>query len=237
MQASRRISKGDAFVCEADEVQRLAKLLESRVGDVSWEIGCADGIDRKGHNLEELLAFDNAPACRIEQLFLSARAKGGERTASIRLGGAYSTIEASTDGPAEFVEQLSTSLESHLSGLRTWYARVARLDFVNIGFLLLFSIFTVAILAVALGFSGTSDESTGSTARGQALVYTMIGGVIAVGWILNKLREELFPSVTFAVGQGKRRYETLQKTRWSVIVGFGISLLAGLTLLVIPIGR
>ena len=84
---------------------------------------------------------------------------------------------------------------------------------------------------VAFDLIDSGDESSGPTPRGTALVYTVIGGAIVVGWGLNRIRERLCPPVTFAMGQGKRRHENFEKIRWGVIVAFTVSLSAGLLLL------
>ena len=233
MQAHWNISKNEAFVCEAEDLERLTKLLESHVGEVSWEITCADGIDRSGKDFTELLEFDNALDRRIQRLRLYARSNNAQCTVSVDLGGHFNNVYAFIDGPIEFVEKLRPTLESQLSGLRAWYKRVARMDFVIVVCLLLLSIFIASMLAVAVDLVDSSNESSEPTARGRALVYTVIGGALVIGWSLNKVRERLFPSVTFAISQGTRRHEYLEKVRWSVIVAFGVSLLAGLLLLVL----
>ncbi len=55
---------------------------------------------------------------------------------------------------------------------------------------------------------------------------------IVVLWVspffFNKLREKFFPIATFAIGQGKERYELEEKIRWSIIVALVVSVLASL---------
>ena len=230
MQASWRVSKDEAFVCEAEDLERLTKLLKSRVGEVSWEIVCADGIDRSSEDLTALLEFDNAPNRTIQRLHLRAWGNNAQCSASVRLGGLFNALDASIDGPIEFVEQLRSALESQLYGLRAWYARVARMDFV--GLLLLFWVCTGIVLA---NLVDSSNESSGLTVRGKVLLFfTATLGVMVIGWGLNGIRKRLFPRVTFAIGQGKRRHGNLEKIRWGVFIAFGVSLLAGLLLLGLP---
>ena len=233
MRASWSISKNDAFVCEAEDLRRLIKLLESHASEVSWKIVCTDGIDRSGEDLAALLEFDNAPNRRIQRLHLRACSNDTQCSAYVWLGGSFNVLEASIDGSIEFVDQLRPALESQLYGLRAWYTRIARTDFVKVSFLLLFSVSIVFFLLVAFGFvegSNESPEPTEPTAkRGFALAVTVVWGGLVVGWGLNKIRERLFPPVTFAMGQGKRRHEILEKVRWSVTFT-GVTLLAGLLL-------
>ena len=234
MLASSTISKCQAFVCDDEDLRRLIQLLESRVGPVSWTILCSDGIDRTGDDIEELLDFDNAPNRRIQHLRLRAHDAEDRCSAAVSLGGRGNVIEASIEGSTGFVDQLHPVLESHLSGLREWYTRVARADFVVL--LLLFPAFVWggSVLLRAFGFIGVSNEFPEpleiQRERASAILITGFIGVVAAGWGLNKIREKLFPLVTFAIGQGKRSYETLEKVRWGVIVALGVSLGAGLLL-------
>ena len=234
MQGSRTISEDVAFACEHDDLERLANLLATRVGPMSWKLEWSDRIDRQGDDLAKLLEFVNSSRQEVRDIQLWARSEDRERHVSIGLGRGFSNIYTSIEGPVEFVQQFSAVLEAQLSGFRPWYARVARLDFVDVGFGILFSLFAVVVLLTALGLVGTDDRSSDPTARGQALLYTVIGVVVVIGWLLNKARERRFPMTTFALGQGKRRYQTLEKVRWTVVVGFIVSVGAGVVVLALP---
>ena len=234
MQARSTISKCQAFVCHDEDLRRLIQLLESRVGPVSWTILCSDSIDRTGDDIEELLGFDNAPNRRIQYLRLRAHDAEDRCSAAVSLGGRGNVIEASIEGSTGFVDPLHLVLESQLSGLREWYTRVARADFVVLFLLFLAFVGGGLFLLFGFGFIGVSNESPEppeiQRERVVAIFFTVVLGVIVAGWGLNKIREKLFPLVTFAIGQGKRSYETLEKVRWGVIVALGVSLGAGLLL-------
>ena len=232
VKAKWSISKDGAFVCEAEDLERLTRLLELEVGEISWEIACADGVTRSGDNVAMLLEFDNAPNRKIQRLRLHAGGYVAERSASVQLGGSLDVLHVSIDGPAEVVDQLRPALESQLSGLRVWYGRVADFDFLGASMLFLFLLGGTLFLAVVLLES--SNESAETSRRPQAIFITVIVGIPVIAWGLNKIRDRLFPRVTFAIGQGKRRHEHLEKVRWGVIVAFGVSLSAGLVLLGFP---
>ena len=142
MQASWSVSKNGAFICEADDLERLTKLLESHVGEVSWEIACADGIDRRGQDLTALLEFDNAPNRRIQRLRLRAHGKNAQCSASVQLGDLFNVLDVSIDGPVEFMEQLRRRLNHRCMGSVHGYDGVARTDFVNVVLLVLLSVFS-----------------------------------------------------------------------------------------------
>ena len=233
MQASWHVSKDEAFVCEAEDLERLTKLFKSRVGEVSWEIVCADGIDRSGEDLTALLEFDNAPNRTIQRLRLRAWGNNAQCSASVRLGGLFNALDASIDGPIEFVEQLRPALESQLYGLRAWYARVARMDFV--GLLLLFWVCTGIVLAIAFDPVDSSNESSGLTARGELLLFsTATLGVMVIGWRLKQDSQTTISTRHVRDWPGETTPRKLRKNSvgcdyrvWSIVIGGSIA--AGLT--------
>ena len=229
IQARWSLSRDDGIVCEAEDIRRLVTALTASVGSVSWEIECADGVSRSGSNIEELLAFDNPPDREIQRLIVRARSDDGRAIASVELGGKVASVSASIDGPSELVQQFRTALEPQLFGLRAWYTRVARLDFISVVLFFFFVMWLTVTIGMALGILATNDEP-GLPLRGQAVAYTMIAGAIGAGWLLNRLRERIFPVATFEMGQGKRRHELLEKVRWGVVVAFIVSLVSGLLL-------
>ena len=228
MKAKWSISKEGAFVCEAEDLERLTRLLDSEVGELSWEIACADGVTRSGENVATLLEFDNAPNRKIQRLRLHAGGYLGQRSASVQLGGRFDVLDASIEGPAEFVNQLRPALESQLSGLRVWYGRVTGIDFHLATLFLLILLALTMYLAFLFGFIESSNEPPLTSRRAQVIVVTAIAGISVLPWGLSKIRDRLFPRATFAIGQGKRRHENLEKVRWGVIIAFGVSLAAGL---------
>ena len=228
MKAKWSISKEGAFVCEAEDLERLTRLLDSEVGELSWEIACADGVTRSGENVATLLEFDNTPNRKIQGLRLHAGGYVGQRSASVQLGGRFDELDASIEGPPEFVDQLRPALESQLSGLRVWYGRVTGIDFYLASLFLLILLWVTMRLAFLFGFIESSNEPPATSRRAQVIVVTAIAGISLIPWGLSKIRDRLFPRATFAIGQGKRRHENLEKVRWGVIIAFGVSLAAGL---------
>ena len=215
MKAKWSISKEGAFVCEAEDLERLTRLLDSEVGELSWEIACADGVTRSGENVATLLEFDNAPNRKIQGLRLhaggyvgqrSASVAGGyvgQRSASVQLGGRFDELDASIEGPPEFVDQLRPALESQLSGLRVWYGRVTGIDFYLASLFLLILLWVTMRLAFLFGFIESSNEPPATSRRAQVIVVTAIAGISLIPWGLSKIRDRLFPRATFAIGQGK----------------------------------
>jgi hypothetical protein len=72
--------------------------------------------------------------------------------------------------------------------------------------------------------------------------WTALLGLIAVaaflpqiiGGILNWIRDKNFPKTVFAIGQGAKRHANKEVVRTVVIVGFVVSLVAGVVLFFVP---
>ena len=56
-----------------------------------------------------------------------------------------------------------------------------------------------------------------------AIIVALVGGLG-----LNKLKSKIFPSSTFALGQGKARHNHLENIRWGVIIAFIVGVAASL---------
>ena len=234
MKAKWTISKAGAVVCEAEDLERLIRLLDSEVGELPWEIVCADGVTRSGKNVATLLEFDNAPNRKIQRLRIRAGGYVAERNASVQLGGPLDVLDATIEGPSEFVDQLRPALESQLSGLRVWYGSLTGVNFFIVSMILLMLLLVTVFIAEVFGFTQSSNEPPEPSRGAQVFVVTLLAGISVIPWGLNKIRDRLFPCVSFAIGQGKRRHEFLEKVRWGVIVAFGVSLSAGVVLLGLP---
>ena len=229
MHAEWSTAKGGAFVCEAEDLKRLTTLLESKVGEVSWKIMCADGLTRSGDEITTLLEFDNDPDRKIQGLHLRGGGYAAGCRASVQLGGSFKVLNMSIDGPADFVEELRPILESQLSGIRAWYTHISQVSW----YAIVMVVFALFFLGVSLVIVSNFDEVIAQSFQFTNMVISaMVGlffGVFTLS--LNKIRDKLFPPVTFAIGQGKRRYDNMEKVRWSVIIAFVVSLGAGLVFL------
>jgi hypothetical protein len=93
----------------------------------------------------------------------------------------------------------------------------------------LFVLLVAAIVASVLGWLPTEPNPAraasppGRSPNDAKVLAVFIGTFVGAG-ILDSLRERCFPSAAFALGHGVHRYEIVEKVRWSVVVGFLVSL-------------
>lgn len=91
---------------------------------------------------------------------------------------------------------------------------------------------TWVVLLVVVAVSG-SDKAAGelgpkASALAQLIIYGSIAVVVAAGWALNRFNRRVFPLASFLIGQERRRFETWEKVRWTVVVGLGVAVLGSL---------
>ena len=229
MKAKWNISNNDAFVCSAEDIKRIARLLESLEGRITWTMECADHVERSGNgpDLENLLDFDNAPSHSIQSVDINTRShynvpEDQQFNVSVRLGSrVFSVLSVSIDGHIDLVERVRSSLESALRGLRAWYWRFASINVYLSWMIVSLMILLVVSLALVLGVVDTTSSADSITsdqvARMIGLTVTFSLVVVAVLWTFDRLRERLFPRVAFTIGQGKQRHEIADWTRKLII--------------------
>jgi len=70
----------------------------------------------------------------------------------------------------------------------------------------------------------------------MAQILAIVGPTLLffAGVVVDHFRGRIFPMATFEIGQGSGRHSTLEAVRWTVVIGFLVSIAAGLVL--IPFG-
>lgn len=237
MTDSASVEISHAFVLTSVEAAKLWSILGGSFESVVASARCSDGIRREFQSQDQLTNYENPRTRAIRALILEARSRQPYGSASITLGGRYSSsIEVSISGDEITVLRLRDRIAEILDGMRPWYSPISRVDFFYIvgGALLL------AFLVLQGVTSGSSSQKTLTFAQAAGAAVIVIAFLILVGsliWALNRLRDRFFPITVFAIGQGQVRFEFDDKIRWVVIVGFGVSVFASIlvTLLLAPI--
>ena len=64
------------------------------------------------------------------------------------------------------------------------------------------------------------------------VVYGAIAVLIVMGITLNRFRDTVFPRSVFLTGQGKARFQQLERFQWGVVIAFAVSFTAGVVIAV-----
>lgn len=216
MEASGNAEWKHAFVLKEADVRKVWELLQLHIGTVACSGECADGITRQFGDVDKILEFNNAKQKGFKRIVFDSMSEDRSNFANLEFSeNRWKPISVRISGSEEVVVKLKGEIEDVIHGMRPWYSRFTRVDFFYVG---------LAILSPLSGFllvlsQGRRIKSLTMNGAIQAFVgSTVLVFVIGVSiWILNKLRERLFPICCFALGQGKDRYATQEKIRWGLV--------------------
>ncbi len=228
------------FVLTEASVKKINEAL-SKFGDtVTYRVDCADELERT-FDLKKLLAYENAPKKAIKAVTIEAKREQVDdfRIATVRLRNEWfrTPVDLSFRGPESEVEKLNGAIESILAGMRPWYWWVARYSLLSIVLILTLTLsFVVMVVALTrrLVVANPPGQAIGTAAGMEIMTYTLAAAelMFVVVFALDWFKGRLFPRAIFAIGQGLTRHIFWEKIRWTVLIGFLVSLAASLAVLV-----
>jgi len=236
MKVSRQVFLQKSFIFKPVDAQKLYSSFKELVGQPRFRIECSDGLDRELGDLDSLLDFENALSKQVESVIITAASESREQRATLKLTTrSQSTVFISLEGSEDVISKLNEAIEDRIEGMNPWYALVTRINFINIALAVLVGAYLIMLTAGALGLLGGQASSPSKTdSRTEAYANLLIIGTVALAfagaWGLNRVRDRLFPTGTFAVGQGEERHKRQEMWRWAVVIGFLVSLVAGVAL-------
>ena len=220
MEAHTKFDIPHAFVVTSNDISKLWNIFQQNGLTVTAAVSCTDGLVRHFDDCESLLKYDNPTRAAITSIEISAKSLDPYTTAEISFGARYSEpISISLRGEENSVSSMRTYVTDTVDGMCAWYSRLSTIDF----FYVWASILMVLVMLAQI----MSPSSTPHLARPFqkaleifASVAAIMGGIVAVIWLIARLRKRLFPVATFAIGQGLPRHQQNEQIRWVVIVGF-----------------
>jgi hypothetical protein len=231
MDASYSVELSHAFVIGEDELKKLTRLLSDRIGALEIRADCADDVARTFTTLSELVAFENPQGKEIRRLYISARSDDFTKRATIDLfGSRWRGISLEFHARDDVVSRLRTEVLDVVGGMRPWYAVLHRADFVSISLIVYLLLWFGLLIAVAFKWipvQASKEGNASGSAMAQLIVYGGIAVLFAMGIALNRFRDILFPRAVFLIGQGKARFQQLERFQWGVVIAFIVSFAAG----------
>lgn len=233
MKASHCRSGKQPLLVEADDLESLCELISSFSEHIRITAKCRDNIEREPENLGELIAYENALAREIIELRIIGRSDDWERSVRLKLSNSLlESFSLDIEGPEDSVSQLADTLQEKLVGMRPWYASAAKTSMLAFGvsitvFLALASIIIANILPKTPADSSAAPETWQRNAFIWGIAFALLFGPPILGVVLDRVKARVFPVATFAIGQGLKRHNTGELVRSVVILGFVVSLVAG----------
>ena len=223
------------FVVSPDHLKKLVELLQKRIGKVNISADCADKIERKFNTVKDFIAYENPKSKKIRRIYLTAQSDNYSKSATIVFRDSFyvgSGISIDVAGREDVVSRLKEEILDIVIGMRAWY---------NFTFNFKVGMIISIVLGMIIGaFLAASHEGKDISfityLRDVGPIYLMLAGpFVFFVFLFLQLREHLFPQVVFTIGQGQSRFKLLEKMRWGVVIGFGVSFAAGLVVLIITI--
>ena len=203
---------------------------------------CAGNISRPFETIDDLIAYQNSKPKEILCIYLTARSEDYSESVRIRFGNYFrAKISINLTVGENALFNLKENILDVIAGMQPWYAIMHRINLTYAfwsGYLILMLIWFLSFVShLALNFKwGTvsdSDKEITSLAalsRNTLLAFALL--FWGLGMFFNKLRDFFFPPIVFTIGHGKSRFKNKERLQWVVIIGFVVSLAAGL---VVPI--
>ena len=122
MVATTEFSVKHAFVLEPEEVRKVYRLLQDRIGSPSISSQCADGITREFTDISQLLEYENPRRRRIVSISFRSHNDDWKKQADITFSShSWATISANLSGPEGSVMKLRDEISEMIDGLKPWY--------------------------------------------------------------------------------------------------------------------
>lgn len=241
MQATSDWTWKHAYVLEDDDIKKLWKLLDERLGNVEAELRCLHDTNLKATEAKHVLGYENPAERRVLSMLMTARSDDFDSSARLdfRAGNWWSRgINVTITGRADVVQQLNESLRLAFSGTRPWFWWLARVEYIGLFFnawAVAWLLLMVLLWAGVLGGSSQPQQPQSQSGRVDPLTWGvfMCCVVAGCGWILNRFNRWAFPSSTYCIGQGKKRHENMDKARWGVFFAFVVGVVASVVASVI----
>lgn len=212
-----------AIIIDEESISRIWKHVENFSKEASATVSCADGIERKFQNLDDLLHYENSIRAAVSTIEILGVTP--ERSISVTIGRKHGVRAAlSIRGEEQEVTAIRAKVLDSFTGMRAWYSPIATLDL----WIVWFSIFMIFMLVIQLMLPGETQSrpernfSEAVQALGKLVLF--LAPVFAFIFGVSRLKTRYFPMVSVAIGQGARRHSTDEQVRWSVVIGLLVSL-------------
>lgn len=189
-----------------------------------------DRISREYPDAKALCGATNPWPKRLTLVRFVANSADRDKRATIRFwSNSVSPIRITIRGPEAVVERLRDDLLDLIEGTRPWYDRAARLYP---------SLFVLILASAVFGFYihlAVKLIKAKLGAQPPAVEWTINGvwwGTSALlGAMITMVYSWLFPVGCFTIGQAAAKYQTLEMIRWTVVIGFLVSVAGSVAML------
>ena len=231
-----------SFSLGEDDIRGITQLLERRAGEVSISAQCRDDTEREFDSIDELLSFDNLSPQRIVKLSFRAGSRMDNDVQvllhfeSETKAGFFSDrgrVHVYATGPNDTCSNLVSDIEAKVSRLRPWYYYASMMRSSHI-MCILVAIELILAMVLSSLYGVKSDTPLGISEIFSGVIILGIGAFFVAFLCLDSiraLRQRVFPSGVFLVGDQKRIHKQGEKWR-----GFMLTIVTGMIIALLKWG-
>lgn len=227
MKISRTSSFKSVFVLTDKEIIKLFHLISNFSGQPKIEIYCKDNLTREYDNIEQVLAYENMKGKEITSIKLSSYGKDDLSGRKVYLtfdNSEFSNVYIKIEGPERETTELNEKFGERFESIRPWYSFLSKVDFTYLFIGLYLFLVAIIILMVLLGNIKLVDSERSDLSKSIGYLIGLVPFIVGV--LFNKVKSKVFPSSSFAINQGLKRYNNLENFRFIILGGFLVSIVA-----------
>jgi hypothetical protein len=208
-----------------EDLRFLHSFLSEEFTTVTYRAQLEDGTTIEFASLEEVLEYENPDFKRIQNLGIEAvkHSDDGfvstEDKVNIVLGRPKLPSESTGNlrysiGSVSTLNRLEREIRARVRQMRPWYHWLYQVNFATAFVTLFFLAFFTLYLGLGAyglyrrlrGITMPTSPNPPTEAESTALLLTLIALFALTGWLLDKVRNYLFPKTAFCIGRGERWY-------------------------------
>jgi|GEM_PF-6890637 len=209
------------YVLDEESLRKVYLIFFKEFKKITIRANCNDSTYKEFYDLEELLNFENNSSRRILELRLESFQFNHDKIDSdeeykraelhFRNARYLPPVNLEIKGEDKFVQGFKDEIGHVLEGIKPWYWFISKCNFIslfqNLLLIICLFMFLIGLYLNRSNLSGTFEEIN----INWLFISLLIASPFLLGWPLNKLRNALFPSSFFKLGQQKNKYDQLLK--------------------------
>ena len=193
-----------AFVIDECQLEKLTKLLQHRVGEVSFGFVCLDDLRYESEVIGDLIAYENSKSKKIHAIRLHVQSDKNSKSAEIIFNNQGISIDFAINKDEMF--GLRDTLQNILEGTRPWYSWIVRFRrFLHF----IFGCTTVVVGAVSTHRLKIFENIEHVEVLLMPMIILFFSAFV-IGFVVSQLTHHCFPQAVFLIGQEKSRYKHLK---------------------------
>jgi hypothetical protein len=220
-QTTKTRSLNIAFVLEPASLQQLANILSESGGPLEYTVKFADGSSVTYPAIGEVVALPNPTKCSIVSLIAGTSASEFRAASIVFRKSPEPTVEYTISGPQQQVVYLAYKLDQWVATITQFYSRFYQPVYAGL------AIVFAAIIPPVLVWNHVIAHFLPNVPRETTPWHWQKSVSVVCMWVLLGAATKLFPTATFAVGQGAKRHETFKKVREALLYTIPSALILG----------